>query len=92
MLTKRIERYVRKDFDASEADLVLDALAEWRISYEPEPPGERLIAAVVFMADGRLEGVDEAFRLADQDWRDLLVAGELAHGDWPEQLDARLGP
>ncbi len=92
MLTARIDRHVRGSFDASEADLVLDALAEWRISYEPEPPSERLIAAVVFMAEGRLEGVDAAFRLAEQDWRDLLVAGDLAHGDWPERLDARLGP
>jgi hypothetical protein len=92
MLTERIERYVRGAFDASEVDLVLDALAEWRIPYEPDPPSERLIAAVVFMADGRLEGVDAAFKLAEQDWRDLLVAGDVAHGDWPEQLDARLGP
>ena len=92
MLTKRIERHVRETFDESEADLVLEALAEWRISYEPEPPDERLIAAVVFMADGRLKGVDEAFKLAEQDWRDLLVAGDVAHDDWPEQLDARLGP
>jgi hypothetical protein len=92
MLTPRIERFVRESFDESEADLVLSVLAEWRISYVPEPPSERLIAAVVFMADGRLEGVDEALRLAEQDWRDLLVAGDLANGDWPEQLGARLGP
>ena len=92
MVTARIERYVREVFDASDADLVVSALADWRISYEAEPPGERLIAAVVFTADGRLEGVDAAFALAEQDWRDLLVAGDLAHGDWPDRLDARLGP
>jgi hypothetical protein len=92
MLTARIERHVQQTFDATDAELVLSALAEWRISYEPDPPSERLIAAVVFMADGRLEGVDAAFRLAEQDWRDLLVAGDLADGDWPERLDARLGP
>jgi hypothetical protein len=92
VLTERIERHVRETFEASDAELVLDALAAWRISYEPEPPSERLIAAVVFSSGGRLDGVDAAFELAEQDWRDLLMAGGLARGDWPERLDARLGP
>ena len=44
MLTARIERHVRETCDATDAELVLSALAEWRISYEPEPPSERLNA------------------------------------------------
>jgi hypothetical protein len=51
-----------------------------------------LIAAVVLASDGRLEGVDDAFRMAEHDWRDLLVGAGLADGDWPAVLDARLGP
>jgi hypothetical protein len=39
-----------------------------------------------------LDGVDDAFRTAEQDWRDLLVGAGLANGDWPAVLDARLGP
>jgi hypothetical protein len=89
VLTPRIERYVRLHFD--DAELILAALADWKISYEEEPPGERLTAAVVLAADGSLEGIDSAFELAERDWRDLLVAGGLAHEDWPELLDLRLG-
>ena len=89
MLTPRIERYVRLHFD--DAELVLAALADWKISYEEESPEERLTAALVLAAGGSLEGIDAAFELAEQDWRDLLVAGGLAHEDWPELLDLRLG-
>ena len=92
VVTRRVERYVQERFDASEAELVLAALGDWRISYEEEPPSEPLIAAVVLAADGRLDGVDDAFRTAEQDWRDRLVGAGLANGDWPTVLDARLGP
>ena len=92
VVTRRVERYVRECFAASEAELVLAALRDWRISYEEEPPSERLIAAVVLAADGRLDGVDDAFRTAEQDWRDLLVGAGLANGVWSTVLDARLGP
>ena len=92
MVTARVERYVREHFEASEADLVLDALAEWRISYEDEPPDERLVAAIVLAADGRLDGIDAGFRLAEQDWRDLLVAADLANEGWQTVMNSRLGP
>jgi hypothetical protein len=92
VVTRRVERYVQKHFDVSEAELVLAVLRDWRISYEEEPPNERLIAAVVLTADGRLDGVDDAFRTAEQDWRDLLVGAGLANDDWLTVLDARLGP
>ena len=92
MVTARVERYVREHFEASEADLVLDALAEWRISYEDEPPDERLVAAIVLAADGRLDGIDAGFRLAEQDWRDLLVAADLANEGWQAVMNSRLGP
>jgi hypothetical protein len=90
VVTPRIEHHVRQHFDDPAA--VLARLAGWRISYREEPPSERLTAAVVLAADGRRAGVDAALRLAEQDWRDLLVAGGLAHGDWPAVLDSRLGP
>jgi hypothetical protein len=92
VVTPRVERYVRRHFEETDAELVLDALREWRISYEAEPPNERLIAAVVLVADGRLEGVDEGFRLAELDWRDLLVAADLANEDWRSVLSSLMGP
>ena len=91
MVTPRVELYVRQRFDEADAELVLSALREWRISYEAEPPSERLIAAVVLAADGSLGGVDDGIRLAEQDWRDLLVAAGLQHDDSGMVLDSRLG-
>jgi O-methyltransferase involved in polyketide biosynthesis len=29
-------------------------------------------------------------RLAEQDWRDALVAADLANEDWPDRLNANL--
>lgn len=34
----------------------------------------------------------EAVELVLTDWRDLLVAAELAQADWPGRLGAELGP
>ena len=92
MLTPRIASYVRQHFDEADAPLVLDALEDWRIPYEDDPPSERLTAAVVLAAGGTLGGVDAAVRLAERDWRDLLVSAGLEHADWPQLLDRRLGP
>ena len=91
MLTRRIARHVPQHL-GGDAELVLSALEDWRISYEDEPPSERLTAAVVLGADGRLDGIDAMLRLAEQDWRDLLVSAGLEHEDWPQVLDRRLGP
>ena len=79
MLTARIERHVRESFDAGDAELVLSALAEWRISYEPDPPSERLIAAVVFMADGEIVevGTPEHFFTDPQEDRTKLFLSQI---------------
>ena len=92
VVTPRIERYVREHFGPEDAQRVLHALRDWRISYVEEPPGERLTAAVVLAGDGRRADVEGALQLAEVDWRDLLVAGGLAHGDWPQRLDELMGP
>jgi hypothetical protein len=85
--TARLARRVRHDFGA-DAELVLAALAEL--------PGyaasERVQAAMVRLADGGLGRLDAQLREALIDWRDVLVAAGLAHEDWPERLDADLGP
>lgn len=78
-------------FAADASGRVLDRLATWRISYEPRSPDERLIAAAVLCADGDETRLAECLDLAEEDWRDLLVAGGLAGQDWPDILDRRLG-
>lgn len=34
----------------------------------------------------------KAIEFAETDWRDLLVAAELAEASWPQHLDQALGP
>jgi hypothetical protein len=53
--------------------------------------GERLLAAIVLYGQGSVLRFRQAVQLAVADWRDLLVAAELADEDWPERLDAALG-
>lgn len=61
--------------------------------YDPETfASERAQAAVVLLAGGDVLRFGQAARLALRDWRDLLVAAGLAHPDWPDRLDAELGP
>ena len=91
MVSERLERYVRRTFDEAEAEEVLRRLGEWRISYDDEPPGERLMAAVLILAEGRVEGLDVGFEVAEQDWRDLLMSAGLENAVWSPVLEAKLG-
>jgi hypothetical protein len=91
VLTGRLERYVRRVFPAWAVPIILEDLTNWRIPYEDEPPSERLLAAVVLLADGDPDGLRDGFELAAADWRDLLVASGLARADWADELDRRLG-
>jgi hypothetical protein len=92
----RLERRVHRDFPAPGAApeilRVLDALPA-AAGYDPEHyRGERLRAAIVPLTDGDLTRFRQAVGLAKADWRDVLVAAELADADWPLRLDAELGP
>ncbi|MFE4172417.1 hypothetical protein ACFRR7_10195 [Streptomyces sp. NPDC056909] len=96
LISARLRRRVRGDFpDAGAARGVEGALSalvgalrdDWH-----DPAGiERLMAAVVLTAGGDVRRVGEAVQWGLQDWRDLLVAGGLAHEDWPAVLDRELG-
>ena len=88
MPTARIERYARARFPAAEVEGILRAVDRWKISYDDEPPGERLHAAVLIVADGRAEDLAIGFDIAEQDWRDLLMAAGLEHLNWGDTLDA----
>lgn len=63
----------------------LDAL----VSGSRQEP-ERLHTALILLAAGRLDLLDLAADLARRDWRDLLVAAELADGDWEQRIDEHL--
>jgi hypothetical protein len=53
---------------------------------------ERIQAAVVFCARGRLDRLRGACELAKLDWRDVLAGAGLADEDWRSRLDTELGP
>lgn len=74
-------------------DVVVDRIQELGVLLDDSQQShERILAAVVRLAVGRLDRLDWALELAGTDWRDLLVAAGLADADWPARLSAWLGP
>lgn len=85
-LTQRVRARVERDFaEAGSADEAIRLVADAGDS-------ERVQAAIVLAASGRLSDLHEAVALAQIDWRDLLVNVGLGNEDWPTKLDSALGP
>lgn len=85
-------RQIEADFP-HQADLVQRRLtALGRLIENSAQDHERLQAAVIRVAAGRLDRLDQAIELARIDWRDLLVTACLADEDWPTRLSAWLEP
>ena len=89
-LSRRLESRIRRDFRAGDADTVISYLAGLSDESFDYQDRERVMAALVLAANGRLDRFIRAFRLLKVDWRDVLVAGGLANEDWPSRLDAEL--
>ncbi len=90
-VSPRLERWVRRSFDAGSVQPVLAelrALPDLAVGLQDV---ERIQASLVIRTGGDWQAFQSMLRLVNQDWRDALVAGELAHGDWPQRLDAVLG-
>ncbi len=84
--TPRVRKRIERDFSASGiVDEVCRLVGEASDS-------ERVQAAIVLAASGRVTDLDDAIALAQIDWRDLLMNTGLANEDWPTRLDAQLGP
>lgn len=96
MITQRLEARVRRDFGPSEADTVLAMLAELGLDlpdFQKNPEGmERVLAAVVLVADGNSQQFLSAAELALADGRDVLMEAGLAHENWQNRLVDVLGP
>ncbi len=92
----RLERRIRRDFpEPGSAHSVLDLLDDMpRTAGHDEDVfrSERIRAAVILLAGGDIGRLRDAIALGATDWRDLLVAAELANADWPDRLDQALGP
>lgn len=84
-LTPRLERRVIRDFpriaDQNDVRRLVADVSE----------SERAQAAVVFASSGSLDEIRAQIRLAEVDWRVVLMNGELALDDWERRLDQELG-
>ena len=84
-VTNRVSARLRRDFpEPGRADELVARL----VTLDHE---ERVQDAIVLWANGDLRRFNDSFALAAVDWRDVLVRGGLADGDWPERLDVALG-
>ncbi|WRZ91236.1 hypothetical protein OHB54_20455 [Streptomyces sp. NBC_01007] len=94
LVSARLYERIRRDFpDAHVARGVAGALSALAVELEEsQQDTERLLTVAVLIAAGDIPRFRSAIRLARTDWRDLLVAGELGHDDWPHVLDEQLGP
>jgi hypothetical protein len=89
-LTSRLTERIYRDFPAGTADEVAGYLASLADDAFGGQDPERLQAATVLASAGQWDRFLTVFRLLKLDWRDVLVAGELANADWPARLDAEL--
>jgi hypothetical protein len=89
------ERRVRRYFaQPGSAEGVLRLLADLpqKAGYSQDIlASERVQAAIVLAAGGNIARLRKMLDLAAVDWRDLLVAAELADGDWQQRLSIELG-
>ena len=92
MVSRRLEARVRSDFSPAEADAALRRLEALNLALAEKQSLERIQAAVVLLADGDPEKLERCARLAEVDWRDVLVFSGLGNGDWPARIDEELGP
>ncbi|MEE6259075.1 hypothetical protein [Plantactinospora sonchi] len=89
--TARLIARIRRDFPApGSSDQVIGWLTGLPVSAYGRQDPERVQAALVLAASGRWERFAAGIELLRQDWRDVLMAGGLAEGDWPDRLDAEL--
>jgi hypothetical protein len=96
VITQRLEARVRRDFGPADADVVLALLAE----IGPDLVGlqedleqtERVLAAIVLVADGNSQRFLSAAESARRDWRNVLMGAELGNEGWRNRLAEVLGP
>ena len=95
-LTPRLAAKVEREFaepgrSGVSAALERVDLGSWKSS-QPPAGRERILAAVLVLTRGDPDRLMASIGIAERDWRDALVWAELGQPDWPERLDALLGP
>ena len=90
-VSDRLTRWVIRSFEDGRAELVL---AELRALDDIAVGGqdvERIQACVVLPTGGDWASFLRRLALVNRDWRDALVAADLAQPDWPKRLTTQLG-
>ncbi|KUN97960.1 hypothetical protein [Streptomyces caeruleatus] len=90
-LTPRIKKRIAQEYAEQDQQAVEDLLLELIGELEQEVEEERIIAAALLCAQGRVDGLLNAAETTRRDWRNILAAAGLAHKDWPERLDSEFG-
>lgn len=89
-ISPRLRRRINVDFP-QHVDVAVNRLHSLdQLVADSRQDPERMFAAVVRLAQGRLDKLDRATRLAREDWRDLLVGADFGNEDWPARLSAWL--
>lgn len=93
MVSNRLQAWIRQHFGPAEVESVLALLTHAVPGEEGDTPDgiERVQAAVVLLSGGNSQRFLQAAALAVADWRDVLVAAQLADDDWRAQLNDALG-
>jgi len=89
-MTPRLERWIRDRY-GHDADAAVERLSALSVPFQQEPE-ERILAAIALLGEGDRGRFEEAVRLSQIDWRDVLVAAGLADGGSFARLDELLGP
>ena len=96
-VSSRLRRRIEQDFPQPGSakgieHLVVKTVESLHLCHWGSDAVERIHAAIVVGGRGDLARVRDMRDLVLQDWRDALLAADLANEDWPERLDAELGP
>ena len=89
-MTPRLARWIGEHYPGR-GELIVHRLSRLSVPLQDEPE-ERILAAIAVLGESDPRRFEEAVRLAQVDWRDVLVAAELADGRFPARLDELLGP
>ena len=90
MVSERLQRKIARDFGDDSVDAVVARLEVLNLANADLQDPERIQAAVVLLAKGDMSKLDSSARMAEVDWRDVLVFSGLGNLDWPTRLDAAL--
>jgi XTP/dITP diphosphohydrolase len=90
-VSQRLQAKVREEFAAATAEQVLQRLAALDPPNAEKQSRERIQAATVLLAAGDRDKFEYYVRIANIDWRDVLVYSGLGTEDWPNRLDVALG-